>query len=198
MRRWTGAWPSGVIFGVAVVLLGAAPTELPEYPEAQTVARTIIEETRGLLMREMHDKGPVGALTACSTVALALAQKHEHQGWRVRRVSTKVRNPADTPDAYETEVLKQFESLKAQGALTPETEHVAVVDEQGKSSLRYLKPMTIAAPLCLTCHGQPDEIAPEVRAKLQTLYPGDQATGYRLNDLRGAVSVAIPLPGASR
>ena len=45
-------------------------------------------------MREMHDKGPVGALSACSTVALALAQKHEQQGWRVRRVSTKVRNPA--------------------------------------------------------------------------------------------------------
>lgn len=58
--------------------------------------------------------------------------------------------------------------------------------------------MTIAAPLCLTCHGQPEEIAPEVREKLQTLYPSDQATGYRLNDLRGAVSVAMPLQGASR
>ena len=109
-----------------------------------------------------------------------------------------MRNPADSPDAYETEVLRQFEALKAQGALTRETEHVAVVDEQGKPFLRYLKPITIAAPLCLTCHGQPEEIAPEVQEKLQTLYSGDQATGYRLHDLRGAVSVAIPLQGASR
>lgn len=132
--RWTEMWQPGVILGVAVVLLGATPTELPEYREAQTVARTIIEETRGLLMREMNDKGPVGALTQCSSVALALAQKHKQQSWRVRRVSTKVRNPADTPDAYETEVLGQFAALKAQGALTPETEQPSLTSRASRFS----------------------------------------------------------------
>jgi hypothetical protein len=29
---------------------------------------------------------------------------------------------------------------------------------------------------------------------LQKLYPHDQATGYQLDDLRGAVSIEIPLP----
>jgi hypothetical protein len=33
-------------------------------------------------------------------------------------------------------------------------------------------------------------------ARLEALYPRDQATGYRLADLRGAVTVTIPVTSA--
>jgi hypothetical protein len=46
--------------------------------------------------------------------------------------------------------------------------------------------------LCLTCHGE--NIASEVDAKLKELYPYDQARGFREGDLRGAFTIAKPLP----
>ena len=55
--------------------------------------------------------------------------------------------------------------------------------------------IVIVNPVCLTCHGRPEDLAPEVRARLQALYPRDQATGYRLGDVRGAVSVKVPISG---
>jgi hypothetical protein len=169
--------------------------DLPELSKARAVALQIIGETRTVLLQELTQKGPAEAIQACSAVALDLAKKHEQQGWRIRRVSQKVRNPADVPDGYETAILNRFEALHAEGKLSPDFEHVEVVTEAEKPYLRYLKPITIAVPLCLTCHGNPAELSPEVKVKLQALYPTDQATGYRLHDLRGAVSIRIPIEG---
>lgn len=192
-RRWV---PRVLLAGVAVGLIGAAPTERPEYHEARRISAQIVQDTLALLVKELGARGPAGAIEACSAVALDLAMKHEQAGWRVRRVSRKVRNPADTPDAYEAGILERFEALKATGGLGPDTEHVELVEAAGKTSLRYLRPIVIANPVCLTCHGRPEDLAPEVRARLEALYPRDQATGYRLGDLRGAVTVTIPVTGA--
>jgi len=166
---------------------------VPEAARARGVAQTVLTESRSLLMREMNEKGPAGALQACAAVALDLAKKHEAEGWRIRRVSDRVRNPADTPDSWEKGVLAAFAAMHAKGQLRPDTEQVEVVNESGRRYLRYMKPITTAAPLCLKCHGTPGDIAPDVRARIRELYPGDRATGYRLNDLRGAVSVKIPI-----
>lgn len=186
-------WPRCFLLASVALLLGAAPAELPKYREAQAIAKRIIEETRGLLFKEVGEKGPAGAIKACSAVALDLARKHEQRGWRIRRVSKKVRNPADIPDPYEVRVLDQFEALTVAGQLGPDTEHAEVVTEEGRPYLRYLKPIMIVSPICLICHGKAEDLVPEVRVQLQTLYPNDQATGYRLHDLRGAVSIKIPL-----
>lgn len=192
MRGW---WVRSVVFGSVVLLMGAAPVELPEYRKAQAAAKTIVEETRNLLLQAIRDKGPEGAITTCAAVASDLAGKHEPQGWRIRRVSKKVRNPTDSPDPYELRVLEQFEALKAAGQLSRDTEHAEVVTEGGSAYLRYLKPITVASPVCLACHGPGDDLAPGVKTQLHTLYPADQATGYRLDDLRGAVSIRIPIEG---
>lgn len=191
-KKW---WFRGLLVVPVVFLLGATPMDLQELSKARAVALQILGETRTVLLQELTQKGPAEAIQVCSAVALELARKHEQQGWRIRRVSQKVRNPADAPDVYEAGILKKFEALGAEGKLGPDSEHVDVVTEGEKSYLRYLKPITIAAPLCLTCHGNPPELSPEVKVKLQTLYPHDQAIGYRLNDLRGAVSIKIPIEG---
>ncbi|MBZ0088891.1 MAG: DUF2309 domain-containing protein, partial [Thermoanaerobaculia bacterium] len=46
---------------------------------------------------------------------------------------------------------------------------------------------------CGACHGQPGELAPGVAEVLARRYPGDTATGYTAGDLRGAISVRVPL-----
>jgi len=56
-----------------------------------------------------------------------------------------------------------------------------------------MRPIFIAAPVCLQCHGEPAKLAPGVAEALKELYPDDQATGYSLGDLRGAISIRIPL-----
>jgi hypothetical protein len=177
----------------ATLVSWAAAADLPALRSAQELALRIIEETRELMQVEVRSRGPAGALQQCSQIALGLAKQHEKEGWRVRRVSVKYRNPADAPDAYEARVLDEFAALKAKGELQVDTEHAEVVTEEGRQHLRYMKPIVMGSPVCLACHGGPQEIPPDVEAELQRLYPDDKATGYRVADLRGAVSVKIPL-----
>lgn len=178
---------SGALFSLAT---GA---DLPGLRAAQELALRIIEETRDLMQVEVRVKGPAGALQQCSEIALGLARQHEKEGWRVRRVSVKYRNPADAPDAYEGGVLDEFAALKAKGELQVDTERAEVVTEDERRYLRYMKPILVGSPACLSCHGGPQDISPEVKAELERLYPEDKAVGYRVADLRGAVSVKIPL-----
>ncbi len=56
-----------------------------------------------------------------------------------------------------------------------------------------MKPIFIAGPACLQCHGAPDVLVGGVAAALRELYPDDQVTGYTVGDLRGAISVEIPI-----
>jgi Protein of unknown function (DUF3365) len=185
--------------GVAllVLVLPVAAADPPEAEQARTVAGQVLERTKAVLQSALRDGQPAAALRVCASVAQGIAREHEQQGWRVRRVSDRVRNPADTPDAYEREVLRTWQEEKTAGRLAPTTERQEIVTEDGQSALRYMRPIFIAAPVCLQCHGQPAKLGPGVAEALRELYPGDQATGYSLGDLRGAISVRIPL-GASR
>lgn len=172
---------------------GATGAELPGLLVARELALRLIEETRELMQVEVRERGPAGSLQQCSKIALGLAKQREKEGWRIRRVSVNYRNPADAPDEYEARILGNFAALKAQGELQVDTEHAEVVVEAGQRYLRYLKPIVMGSPVCLSCHGEPHDIPPDVKEELQRLYPEDKATGYRVADLRGAVSVKIPV-----
>ena len=53
----------------------------------------------------------------------------------------------------------------------------------------YVEPITIK-PLCLACHG--DNLAPDVATQIRVMYPEDEATGFKLDDLRGVYWVEYP------
>ena len=116
----------------------------------------------------------------------------DQTGYYVRRVSLKYRNPDDIPDQYEKGVLEKFDSLREEGKMVVEHEDYRVVEEDGKKYLRYMKPL-ITKKLCLNCHGSTEDIPTTVRGFLNTNYPEDRATGFKVGDVRGAVSVKIPL-----
>lgn len=177
------------LLAVPVVLRTEDVRSLPEYAKARDVARQVLEDSRDLLLREVAAKGPAGAVDACAAVALDIGRRREGEGWRVRRVSTKLRNPADAPDAYEAAVLTGF----AEKPVTAETEHAGISLEEGRRYVRYIRPIVIQGELCLRCHGDPDSMDPKVAEALRRRYPGDKATGYKVGDLRGAVSIRIPL-----
>jgi hypothetical protein len=190
--RWIGV--ACLVMGAALFSLATA-ADLPGLPAAQQLALRLIEETRDLMQAEVRERGPAAALQECSMIALGLAKQHEKEGWRIRRVSVRYRNPADRPEDYEARVLDEFAALKAKSELRVDTEHAEVVTEEGRRYLRYMKPIVMGSPVCLSCHGGPQDIPPDVKVQLQRHYPEDKATEYRVGDLRGAVSVKMPLGG---
>jgi len=158
---------------------------------ARGAADALTRDLMGTLAKTMSESGPGEAIRVCSEVAQEVAAEHSTGGVTVRRVSRKVRNPADRPDTYEAAQLERLAALHEEGALPAEVIEV-VEGEQGRKTLRYLRPITLK-PLCLQCHGAPAELAPEVRSVLSERYPEDEATGYQAGDLRGVVSVTVPV-----
>lgn len=179
---------------------GAQPQEgPPAIPEealerARTAGKALGSDLMGQLMEELAKGGPAEALKVCSEVAQDVAASYSGDGLWIRRVSLKVRNPADRPDPWEEEQLERLETLNRDGKLPPEV--AAVVREGGQPMLRWLKPIVVAEA-CLQCHGDPESFDPKVRRVLAERHPDDEATGYQVGDLRGAVSVKIVLEGTA-
>ncbi len=100
-------------------------------------------------------------------------------GYYLKQTSMKYRNPANHPDAFETKILKEFESdgyPKGQG------KGEVVTTPDGSKVYRYMQPLYIKA-VCLKCHGFP---------KGEKDIAGRLKEGYKEGEVRGAVSVIIP------
>lgn len=97
---------------------------------------------------------------------------------KLKQTSLKFRGEYNRPDEFEEEVLKKFESGWEKGKA-----YVEVASVGGRKSVRYMKPLYIAKP-CLTCHGDP---AGEMDVS------GRVKEGYKEGDLRGAISVIVPI-----
>jgi hypothetical protein len=156
----------------------------------RAAALDLMGSLKSRLVQELQAGGPASAVSVCSKVAQEIADKHSGDSMQVRRVSLEVRNPEDTPDDWERQRLEAWHELHQQGELPGEQFYV--LERDGGREARYLKPIMIQKP-CLSCHGPEDQLSEEVRQRLQELYPNDEATGYELGDLRGAVSVRASL-----
>jgi hypothetical protein len=167
---------------------GDVPEPLRERMRAASM--DLMGSLKSKLVQELQAGGPASAVHVCSQVAQQIADEHSSESMHVRRVSLKVRNPKDEPDPWEADRLEALHERHADEDLPDE--QFFVVEQEGRRYARYLKPITIQKP-CLNCHGPEDQLSGEVKAKLAELYPQDEATGYQLGDLRGAVSVRAEL-----
>ena len=147
-------------------------------------ADTLGAALKGAIERD----GPAGAIGVCHEAAPRIAAElGARSGWTIRRTSLKARNPSAAPSAYERTVLDDFQSRLAGGADIATLARAETVAEDGGRTFRLMKAIP-TGELCLNCHGT--ELKPEVKAKLDTLYPNDAATGYAKGDMRGAFSFA--------
>jgi hypothetical protein len=173
----------------------------PAFPEKAAVASAAQQFGAALkaeLLAAMEQGGVTGAVAVCRDRAPAIAREVSvATGWTVRRVSLKPRNPASQPDAWETAMLKTLETQLAGDTPRTLTESAMrfpadVCEGQAADTneVRYLKYIYIE-PVCLACHGT--AIDPSVQSAISGSYPGDQATGYAVGQLRGAISVRGPL-----
>jgi len=193
--------------GLTVALAGASAALFPQAPaavssgvpeaqllQARQAADALVARLRGLLGSALETSGPAGAVAACADQAQsATREEAEKLGLFVRRVSLRHRNPADAPDDFERATLERLAAEMKEKGLPAEVAEVVSPAGGGAAELRYLRPVVVA-PHCLACHGGPKDLAPGVAEVLARRYPGDTATGYAAGDLRGAVSVRVPLP----
>jgi len=155
----------------------------------RTTAMEFMKELKGVLINQIQTKGIMQAVSVCSDTAQVLTNNFGIQkGVFIRRVSFKNRNENNFPDDFEKRILNKFELLHQNKELNSETEHVEIVEEGEFKYLRYLKPILIQAE-CLNCHGDENDIMPEVKQLIAKEYSTDKAIGYMIGDLRGAVSV---------
>jgi hypothetical protein len=152
-------------------------------------SKEFMETLKAVLVKEMQTNGIVSAVSVCADTAQILTNDYGiKKGIFVKRVSFKNRNPNNYPDKFETSGLKYFEELKSQNKLDENSEYYQVIENDGIKIFRYLKPIVIQAP-CLNCHGNVENINTEIKTILHNKYPEDKATGYKVDNLRGAVSI---------
>ncbi len=138
------------------------------------------------LKRALADGGPVGALEFCNVRALQLTDSSaKAMNVELKRVSDKARNPLNTADVEELEIIGAMKSeLKAKGKITPH------IFQANREVLAYYPILT--KPMCLQCHGTPDkDIDPETLAVINQIYLADKATGYSANEVRGMWKVIL-------
>jgi len=155
--------------------------------EARSLVKALGSDLKHVLKTSMQSGGPIKALEQCNILAGPIAKENSStSGWDVGRTSLKVRNESNAPDEWEAKTLAQFEQRKAAGENLKTMEYAEMVKADDKIVYRYMKPIPTAG-LCVTCHG--GEVAEEITTKVQSLYPNDQAIGFKVGDIRGAFTL---------
>ncbi len=150
----------------------------------------------GPLQSAMKSGGAAMAIPMCKNSAPALTEAAGsiHENMVIRRISSRLRNPDNAADATDIKILDIFQSSKDSESQIP-TEYIHNMSDSsdpGNTIVRYYEPLMIQ-PLCLNCHGQTDDIKPEILELIKKLYPEDRATGYKTGDFRGLIRVDITL-----
>lgn len=162
---------------------------------ARASSQELTRHLAAALKSELAVAGPQSAVSVCRDLAPQMTGAlSRDSGARIARVSLKTRNPLlGMPDAWEQQVLADFDRRAAAGENPALLEHWDTVSEPEGRYFRYMRAIPVQ-PLCLACHGDDATVGPEVRARLQAEYPHDRARGYTLGQIRGAVTVKRPLP----
>lgn len=161
----------------ALVLLLLISNAFAERATKEEALSSIKELAMGLkkeLKAAIKAGGPMNALTTCNTKAMPVTEKIQKKNISVGRVSTKNRNPNNTPKEWMKSYIEQFHEGKI------EKKFVEVKISDSKSGI--LMPIKTGG-LCLTCHGE--KISSKLGAKIKELYPEDKALGYKPGEIRG-------------
>ena len=194
-KQWKLGLSLVVLGGVAAGVASAEGEEAQQRrAEARQAVKALMSELGGELQAAMKAGGPSQGIGVCVEKAPEItARLSRERGWRVTRVSDKVRNPLlGMPDAWEQETLARFRERHADGESYKGMSRGEVVTEPGGTYYRYMQAIPLQG-VCMSCHGPEEDLAPAVRQTLEKRYPHDRATGYQVGDLRGAFSIKQPM-----
>jgi hypothetical protein len=118
----------------------------------------------------------------CRPVGMKAVELSKENGWQVKQIASKYRNPDHAPDNLHAKIaLAKFEQTpELMGLWERET-----ID--GRAGTRYYRRINVEAS-CLACHGGKANRPQFVKDK----YPQDLAYDFKVGDLRGMYAVFIP------
>ncbi|MCZ7638827.1 MAG: DUF3365 domain-containing protein [Verrucomicrobia bacterium] len=190
--------PSSLSIAVLLPLLltacrPAADTSNAAPPLPAAVETTVLERGRAItaqafgllstnLVQALAAGGITNALPYCSEKAYPLtALVAATNEVKIRRVTHRPRNPTNAATGIEWDLLRKYQLALGRGETLAPTVRAGT-----NGQVTFYSPIVITNPLCLQCHGVPrDGPRPSTQALLRKLYPLDEATGFKLGDLRG-------------
>jgi hypothetical protein len=164
--------------------------------QSRAVSQSMLKELGQKLQSSMAEGGPINAIGVCQLQAPEIANRASTSNQaKISRVGTRARNPVmGVPNDWQAKALAQFDAGLARGDKPADMEFSeTVVKPDGSKEFHFAKPI-VMQPMCVSCHGSPEQISPEVKAKLSELYPNDKAVNYQPGQLRGAVVLSRSAP----
>ena len=192
VRRKFSVPEKALLFSLVIACSGclAGDVEDPILEQSRALVKSFGMQLKAELKKGLEDDGAVQAIRVCKDVApLIASQISRHSGAKVSRTSLRYRNPANAPEPWQAQLLKEFDE-QARGAET--SAPIERLVEEPDGTVRYMLAIRTEG-VCLACHGS--VTAPSLQESLQVEYPHDRAVGYQLGEVRGAFSVTWP-PGA--
>jgi hypothetical protein len=151
------------------------------------VAESFQAELKAQLQAAIKAGGPKDGVSVCQQAApaIALAQS-EASGAAVSRIAEKHRNPAG---GVPEELRAAYATLAAAPVVEGKPNRVIVQTGSGaQARVHFLSAIPMQEQPCAVCHGT--QIDPALKAHIDSLYPGDLATGFKPGELRGALLVS--------
>ncbi len=176
---------------LSVVVLFSCNSKInsEKYSEVQNKGSEIANITQTILLanvgKAIKKGGPEYAVEFCNLKASFITDSlNLVNNCTISRHSAKNRNAGNMLNGeMEKSIWEIFEKTNAKDTVV-----------QSKGKLVFYKPIKIASPACLKCHGNPEsDINASTFLKIQKLYPNDLAIGYKMNDLRGVWKIEFEL-----
>jgi len=182
------------LLGLSLVQAQAQDSDM--LSQSRAISLGMLKELGQKLQSAMADGGAVNAIGVCNTQAPDIAGRVSSQNQvTLSRVGTRARNPVmGVPNDWQAKALAQFDTGLAHGDKPADMEFSQTITKaDGSKEFHFAKPIVLQ-PMCVACHGGPEQISPEVKSKLSELYPNDKAVNYQPGQLRGAVVLSRSVP----
>ncbi len=150
------------------------------------IADKLMQSLGSKLKAALQAGGPEHALIVCQQLAepSTMLVSEEFEGASIKRVSLKPRNPRNAPDGLDRKVLTGWQKQVDAGQDVPKSE----MHSRDDGTAVFYRPI-VTQDVCMNCHGDPATFSQGLVERLAELYPKDKATGYGIDQLRGAFRV---------
>lgn len=163
----------------ATPLATLTPAQQAQKERAIDAKDKLFTSLLGELTKSMGENGPAKSISVCKTRAPEIATTvGEEMGVRIGRTSFKLRNKNNDAPQWAANFVEQK---------IEKTIEVSLPDDE----LGVLLPIRLKAT-CTLCHGDDQQVMPDVKAAIVSNYPNDSATGFAEGDIRGYFWMEVP------
>lgn len=166
----------------------ASKTDLEYLIKGEEIVKISQAELMQNVSAAIQEGGPAYAVEFCNLRAMGLVDSLSGlYDCKIQRIALRYRNPLDKPgNDAETSQLRRYQRAIENG------DKVEPVLRHSGDQVEYYQAIVINNGACLLCHGDPGaQIADETLKKIRELYPQDLATGFAMNDFRGAWKITF-------